>query len=268
MVSDVAVAGSSGDSKYIAYGDDSQYNGALVYAFLIFKRTKLKSIVREVEDIKRRFKFPVGVGIHCRELLSGQLREKKGLSHLTETDINSIFANVITVINRYQGLVRFTYSFMSKLDGMFPEDKIVFQSINGDPDIAMPARLDPKGVLGHLALGCFMNGNDPRHGPSPADCQIFISPDPTVIKFIGEKRSQAHFLASGFIRDFGGLDVFNRVEPIIGGGDYPQLLDVADVLAYVCCHAIHADSSQKRFNQLYDLIDWRVGFEYVTDPAV
>ncbi|WP_443701010.1 hypothetical protein [Pseudomonas sp.] len=267
-MSDVAVVGSSSNSKYIAYGDDSQYNGALVYAFLIFRRTKLKSIVREVEDIKRRFKFPVGAGIHCRELMSGQLREKKGLSHLTETDINSILANVITVINRYQGLVRFTYAFMRKLEGMFPEDKIVLQSIKGDPDITLSAKLDPKGILGHLALGCFMNGNDHRQGPSPADCQIFVSPDPTVIKFIGDTRTQAHFLASGFINDFSGSDGFNSVVPIIGGGDYPQLLDVADVLAYVCCHAIHADSSQKRFNKLYDLIEWRVGSEYIMDPPL
>lgn len=262
MVSNVTLVGSSGASKYIAYGDDSQYNGALVFAFFIFKRTKLKSIVRDIEDVKRRFRFPPGVGIHCRELMSGQTREKKGLAHLSAGDIDSILNNVVTVVNRYQGLVRFEYAFESKFVGLFGSGELVLKSTIGEPDISLPARPDPKGILGMLAQGCFANGpNGGKHGPCAADCQIYISPDRTMTKFIGAKSSQAHYLTSGFIDDGREPGRVDKVEPIIGGGDYPQLLDVADVLAYVCCHAIHKDPIQKRFNQLYDRMKWRVGFE-------
>ncbi|AUG08907.1 hypothetical protein [Pseudomonas sp. S09G 359] len=268
MVSNVSVVGSSEDSKYIAYGDDSGYNDALVFAFFIFKRTKLKSIVRDIDDIKRRFKFPLGVGIHCRELNSGQIRKKKGLDHLSEEDINSVLNNVITVVNRYQGLARFGYAFTDKSLGAFSSGELVMQSTIGEADIALPIAPNPKGILGFLAQMCFANGpQGGPNGPCAADCQIFISPDPTMTKFIGPRSTQAHYLTSGYIDDGRNIGKVDKVEPIIGGGKYPQLLDVADVLAYVCCHAIHKDPLQKKYNQLYDRLEWRVGSEFVLDPS-
>jgi hypothetical protein len=269
MTDHVSIVGADNNSKYIAYGDDSRYGGALVFAFFIFKRTKLKSIVREIEDIKRRFRFPAGVGIHCRELMSGQARDKKGLSHLSKEDIDSILNNVITVINRHQGLVRFGYAFENKIDGLFGSGELVMESTIGEPDITLPAKADPKAIIGILAQACFGNGpNGSMNGPCAADCQIFISPDKTVTKFIGPKGSQAHSLASGFISDGRVPGMVDKVEPIIGGGDYPQLLDVADVVAYICCHAIHRAESEKRFNQIYDRMEWRVGSEFGIDPSI
>lgn len=264
------VVGSSREAEWVAYGDDSEYSGTLVYAFLMFKRTKIKAIVREFYELKSRFKFSVDTKLHCRTLLNGRHRVKAGLEHLSRDDIDSIFNTVVTIINRHGGLVRFAYAFRDKVEATF-SGPLVFESVvDGEPSIELGAVYNNKGVLGFLAQACFANRPDGRDGPSPGACEIFISPDKTMVGFIGSGERQAHYLASGFVDNSPAGGGVSQVVPVIGGDYFPELYEVADVVAYICVHAIHGvngRSDESRFIKFYDRMKWRVGSEFGPPPA-
>ncbi|TWC50155.1 hypothetical protein FBY04_12048 [Pseudomonas sp. SJZ080] len=267
MAGNVDSVGADSGARYMAFGDDSQYEGVLVFAFIIFKRTRLKSILREFEEVRKRFKFPEGVGIHCRELFSGQRRDKLGLSHLSREDITSILTNLITIINRNEAGLRFAYALEDKVKHMFDEP-LMFESPDGGPNIQMPAKYDPKGVLGTLAQACFVVRPDGAHGPQAKDCQIHIAPDTTPVKFLGERKRQAHFLTSGFNDVHPEPGRVYSVEPLIGDGGYPQLLQIADVLAYICAHAMHPEDDKRKYLSLYMNIKKRVRSVYGCDDQL
>lgn len=261
----VDVTGSSRSADWVAFGDDSVYAGTLVYAFFMFKRTKIKTIERDFRELKKRFNFPLNSKLHCRELLSGQKREKSGLGHLSKEDIDAIFNTIVTIINRQKGLVRFNYAFTEKIDSVFSGPLTLDSTVDGEPSISVDSVFNEKGVLGLLAQGCFANRLDGREGPLPDQCEIFVSPDKTLVKFIGNKKNKAHYLASGF-SDIEAKDGrINLVAPVIGGDYFADLYEIADVVAYICCHAIHTisgRSDEQRYVRFYDRMTWRVGNEF------
>lgn len=263
----VDVVGSSRAADWVAFGDDSVYSDTLVYAFLMFKRTKIKTITRELCELKKRFKFPADTKLHCRVLLSGQQRAKAGLEHLSREDIDSILNTVVTIINRQSGLVRFGYAFKDKVETAFSGTLTLDSVIDGEPSIKLNSVYNEKGVLGLLAQACFANRLDGRDGPAPRECEIFISPDSTPVKFIGEKKSKSHYLASGFLDMSAVGGGVSHVVPVVGGDYFPELYELADVVAYICVHAIHGvngRSDESRFINFYDRMKWRVGSEFGT----
>jgi hypothetical protein len=210
------VTGKSTSAPYMSFGDDSQYEGRLVYAYVFFKRTKLKSILREISLLKKRFKFPKGVDLHCRNLISGQQRKKLGLSHLSKTDVESIFRNIITIINKYKVLVRYSHA-SEDVKGYFDRGIEVGSNDPNMPNFMLNTRYDPKGVLGLLATMCFAINPDGSEGPIADQCEIYTSPDYTKVDFWGGVKQQAHYLTGGFSAIGAADNEIYKIESNIGG---------------------------------------------------
>lgn len=261
METTTLVTGNSSSAPYMAFGDDSQYKGYLVYAYVFFKRTKLKSILKEIDSVKKRFQFPLGVDIHCRNLTSGQQRSKVGLEHLTRVDVESVFRNIITIVNKYKVMVRYSYASEDVKD-YFDRGIEVGSNDPAMPNFMINTRYDPKGVLGILANMCFAINPDGSEGPVAAKCEIYTSPDHTLVDFWGGARNKAHNLAGGFSAIDAEPNTVYKVEPNIGG-PYPELLQLADVIAYVCCHAVHGKVTEPFYYELLSKINLKVERPFV-----
>jgi hypothetical protein len=228
--------GSSHDANYLAFGDDSQFGDVLVYAFAILHRTRSKAVEASILALKERFKIPKQTTLHCRILFSGHQRQKAGLGHLTPDDVQSIVARLVTIMNQKSVLIRYAIANLAEF-GKLLGDEIKLQHESDGSTMKLPVKLDPKGVLGILMQSCFAVSPNGSQGPPASDCNIFVAEDSTKVEFIGEKRSRADGLYSGF-SDIGAPagNVF-QLHPTVVKADSEAILQLADVAAYVCSHA-------------------------------
>lgn len=263
MDNNVIQAGRSESSTFMAFGDDSQFNGALVYGFAVLKRGKLKSIIREMKAIKERFGIPDSVGIHCRNLRSGQYREKNNLTHIGPAEVEQVLRNVVTVINTYNVLVRYAFAFEEKVKAAF-EGPLAMEGAAGREPSTIESRYDAKGVLGILANACFNNEPSAGQGPHFTDCDIHISPDSTKVEFMGAGKRQAHSWASGFSDVGGPVGSVYKITPNIGK-EPSELFEMADVIAFMCAHAVHGKVKEPYFHGLLASVKHKVKSEFVVE---
>ena len=240
--------GKSSDTRFVAFGDDSQYKDILVFAYVIIARTRLRRVTRDFQKIKEKFKFPENTPIHCRTLFSGQQRAKANLSHLSRNDIQSLIHHAITLINLYDVFLRYAYARTANLkDSYGKKTTIELQNVSdGTPDVH-PFTLDPKGIIGLLAQGCFASAPDGSQGPVASDCEIFASKDSTKIKFLGPNNQRADSLIQGF-SDIGAPEgrAFH-IAPNICRNEFSPLFELADIAAYLCSHALHGEEAEPFF---------------------
>jgi len=251
--------GSSTSARYLAVGDDSVFNGAIVYGFAIFRRTRLKRLVQGVKDVKQRFGIPADIDIHCKDFRLACSRSKLGIEHLSDVDVENVYRNVVTLINNCDVLVKYGLAYEDKVRGFWSEGTITLEG--GDSPVEVPVRYDPKGILGVLAQTCFASAPGAGHGPSVEELEIFIAPDSTKVKFLGGAR-QAHNWARGF-SDM-GTGIVHEVTPNIGGCA-KELFEIADVIAYMCSHAAHGKAAQPFFYGLLSSVKSKVRNEFITD---
>lgn len=233
------LVGRDKEAPYVAFGDDSRYGKFAAFAFVLIPRTRLGSARRKLDRIKRRFGITPSVVLHCRTLFSGQQREKMGLGHLTRDDARAIVAQSITLLNEVSGRLHFAaqdFTIFSQMVGK----ELQMNSVDGSPPITFPVFEEPKGLLGMLAVMCFPLDPSGALGPSAAQCEIYASEDKTKISFIGEGRTRADSLYSGFL-DTGDVTALMRLNAHLVAADADPLLQLADIAAYMCSHAASSD---------------------------
>jgi hypothetical protein len=254
-------AGNSPTAHFVAVGDDSVFNGAIVYGFAIFRRTRLKRLIRGVKEIKKRFNIPENVEIHCKDLRLEVSREKIGLQHLSDRDVESVYRNVITLINQCDVLVKYGLAFEEKVRPDWSAGSFTLEG--GDRNVEVPAKFDVKGILGIVAQACFTSRPGMNDGPSLEQMEIFVAPDATKVKFLGDKARQAHYWARGF-NDMGTGTVLEATPN--AGGCPSELFEIADVIAYTCSHAAHGKDEQPFFHALLSAVKRKIKNEFVTEP--
>jgi hypothetical protein len=250
-MTNVIVVGTDPTAPFCAYGDESQYGDVLTYALAIFRREQVPKAEQVLEFLRERYVFPPQVPIHCKILFSGDQRRKHGLDHLDPGQVNDLVSKLVYHLNKLPALCRFGRTLLPDREILVPPD---------DDFPALPS--EPKGVMGLLANSCFAVPRDGSHGPTPDQIEIFVSEDKTMIRFMRERRHQAHRGYSGF-SDIGSPDgrVF-RVEPRIVPGDQWQkhpLLQVADVFGYICSHADPPMERNDFFTKLLRSMPWSRG---------
>lgn len=252
-------AGKNPTANFIAVGDDSVFNGAIVYGYAIFRRTRLKSLIRGIGDIKKRFNIPDNVEIHCKDLRLEVSRKKLGLQHLTDRDVESIYRNVVTLINQCDVLVKYGLAFEEKIRALWDAGSIVLEG--ADTTVEVPVKFDVKGILGMLAqMG--LASQPGGKVPNVDQMEVYVAPDSTKVKFLGDKARQAHYWAQGF-NDMGTRSVFYTT-PNIGGCPL-ELFEIADVIAYMCSHAAHGKVEQPFFHGLLCSVRSKIKHEYVLE---
>jgi len=247
------LVGNNRNAPCIAYGDESSYEEILTYAFAIVHRVNLEKIDSLIEKIRDKYSIPHDISLHCRILFNSSARENNKLGHLEDEDVKNIILDIVSAMGDIC-LLRYAY-FVAPSE--FDFDKIVmttFQSTDGSPPPKFPIKYDKKGILGLLMLVCFAVPPDGKKWPTPDKCEIFVSEDYSRIHFLGTKRSRADNYYRG-ISDIGAPPgcVF-RLNPVILKSDDATLLQVADILSYICPHAISKKCRNYFFKYALNLV--------------
>lgn len=111
------------------------------------------------------------------------------------------------------------------------------QHIDGTQLHTMPVTPDPKGFLGLLMQACF-TPVDGRKEPPIHEYQIVVSRDSTPVKFLGARKQQAHNWGRGFSTINAPPNSVFQYDPTIQTAQQTPILEIADVLAYSCAHAL------------------------------
>ena len=170
--------GNKSDAPYLAFGDDSQFEDVLTYAFVIVRRTRLTKIESEISRLKKRFKIPHGIPIHCRVLFHHHPRHKAGLGHLTDEDARKIVAHAITILNETKCLIRYATGSLFGVQGI-EKSTLELRHESDGTTVSLALKPEPKGVLGILMQMCFAVDPNGSQGPCSSQCEIFAAADPT-----------------------------------------------------------------------------------------
>ena len=246
--SNIIPVGRNDQASFMAFGDDSHFNDTLAYAFAIVERGRVGAIEQRLSALKDRFKIPQDVVLHCRVLFSGHQREKAGLSHLTRRDIERVVSHVVRIMNQHRVLVRYSVCSLAEWKAAIGDEIELLDAYN-KPAERVPVNADPKGILTLLAQACFAVPPDGSEGPTASQCQIVVSGERTMVRFVGRTRKRADLMYSGF-SDIGAPDgqAFQLDPTIVDAADAP-LLQLADVAAYICSHAWKVDAESAFFKQ-------------------
>lgn len=261
------IIGQSQSTPFVAFGDDSQYDGVLVFSYVFVPRTRLRRVLRDISGIKRKFQFPIDAAIHCRELFSGQQRSKQGLGHLSQSDVQAIVQHAVTLINQHNVFLRYAFAQTERLSGIFGESNSVeLENVLDGSKHLLPAVFGPKGIIGILAQACFASSPDGSQGPIASQCEIYAAADKTKVRFIGNQRQRADSLIPGF-SDIGAPEgtVF-QIKPTIAGSDFSPIFELADLAAYMCSHAIHGNGKQPFFHEALSRVKYWARSEFLLSP--
>jgi hypothetical protein len=241
------LVGNDSAAPYCCFGDDSACGNTLVYAFANFYRRRVSAAEKRLRYVKKRFRIPEGTTIHCRQMFNGMAREKAGLGHLNQLSVQSLVAHLITEMNELSFMVRFSYCDFAEAEAAFTNET--------NTDAPIKVYPEKKGILAMLMQACFAVEADGK-APLPHDSEIFAAADSTKIRFAGDQRRQAHNLYSGF-GDLGDPSNLYRLEPRIVEAHEQPLSQVADVVAYVCSHAVASGTQHSFFTQQLQRIKYR-----------
>lgn len=176
--------GNNPNASHVVYGDDCYYENILVFAFVGIKRELIQKVEQELIEIKKHFKIPNELPLHCRVLFNPDQRRKKNISHLTTDDARSVIYRAVSIMNRNSIYLRFAFTYMDIAKEYFD---IPFEMKNVENTISdiVPAVADPKGILSMLMPMCLT----PYPGlPILSNQESIVAEDATRIKFIGKEK--------------------------------------------------------------------------------
>lgn len=249
------IVGQNSCAPFCAFGDDSAYKDILVYAYAVFHRHHIEKAERRLSRLKRKFKIPHDVPVHCRVLFSGHQREKIGLSHLSPIDVKKFIAKVIERMNTVPCWLRYSYCRVDELidySEIYPDDEeLIFH-------------YDPKAILGSLSQSCFLPHKGDMSLPLAEDIEIFTSSDKTKVKFVNNKKRRADRLCSGFTAVGTREKKTVKLVPTVVEKEC-SLLQVADVFAYICSHALSKKCETPFFKMQLEKVKYWSVYEFRND---
>ncbi|MGN6580165.1 MAG: hypothetical protein ACTHJ1_09285 [Bordetella sp.] len=259
--------GNRSDAPFLAFGDDSQYKGTLVFAYAIVPRQNLTKALRQLKRIKMEFRFPAKTPIHCRTLFSGHDRQKKGLGHLNQDQASFLIRRIIDLMNERYVYVRYSYVLEESYAKFFGgKDSIPLTLSNAEGDTREESmHSDPKGMLGMLAQMCWGPASNDQ-GPLATDCDIYASKDKTKARLFGDERKQAHNWIPGYTTAGAPPEKIFHIAPSTEAGDLSIFFELADVSAYVLSHALQGVEAEPLFHELGKSILYWSRSEWCFDP--
>ena len=248
-------AGGDRAAKYVAFGDDSQFGDTLAFAFVVVRRDRLRYAEERLNGLKRLYRIPNDVRLHCRVLFHKVARINAGLDHLTDDDARAILRRAVELINRVPMILRYSHDSLSRFASSLGNEI----ELTGEADttkITVPVNVDPKGLLGILMQACFAVPPNRSQGPTASDCEIIVAEDRTKVAFIGPQRRRADSMYRGY-SDVGAPTggVFQLQPTVLKANDSP-MLQLADIAAYMCSHAAAASPEQSFFREQLGLVTY------------
>ncbi|WP_456282498.1 hypothetical protein M1D55_14930 [Cupriavidus sp. JZ107] len=239
----ITVVGRSSETRFVAYGDDCQFDDLCGYALLVVKRIRIPWMVREINKIKDEYRIPHSTALHCRVLFSFHQRQKAGLEHLSDADARSIVLKCLLLVNNLGAHVRFVSGSLKHFSDSMGSS-LTMRNQAGEQSVELPVHANAKALIGLLAqIALITPGTDRKFG-HPSEWEQVISQDATKVKSIGDGRRQVHNLMSGGFSDIGlPPGEFHQFMPHISTEAEHPLLQLADVVVYSLTHAL--DTGEK-----------------------
>ena len=239
MLNNVIEVGRNKNAPFIAIGDESHHENIITYAYVILPRIRINKIKRELSRAYSVYGIPKHLVFHCKDFFSGQFRLRNGLNRLSRQDILKIIHHFITIMNDQGIYIRVAYTDHNHSRAEFSkQESITLRNNAGTQEVEHPLKYDIKGVQATLAKACWGNAPNGPHGPTEIDCQIFVSPDQTKVKFMGEQSRQMHNLIPGYSEITSPAGFINHIKPEILTEDLFELQGIADIAAYLFAHSL------------------------------
>ena len=256
----VIPVGAESNSRFVAFGDESQFGNTVVYAYVIVPRLRVTQVEARLLSLKRAFRIPPDTALHCKVLFHEDKRSKANLEHLTPDRVRALLHHALTIMNQGRTILRYGVADLDDARKRFGVDStMTLRSAAGEPDLTLPVNFDPKAIIGLLAKGCFAVPEDGSQGPSLSQCQIIASREPSMVRFVG-RRSQAHNLYGGFSEIGAAEGEVFQFQPSLSTEALAPLLQLADVAAYTCSHAQTPGSNTAFFRDLLSRIKLKHSF--------
>ncbi|MGO0790083.1 hypothetical protein ACTOWA_09465 [Herbaspirillum seropedicae] len=240
MATNTIHIGNSTAAPFLAFGDESiaADGDMVVYAYVIVRRTRLHQVEGRLRRLKRQFKIPQEVMLHCRQLMAPHQREKLGIAHLSTEDARLIIARAITLMNESYVWVKYAYCSLASFTANMGD---VIQFTDNSGAVGPIAKVNPSakaltGMLAHAAMVAFAANNP---GPRAEFCEVFASEERTAVKpLFGDGPSkQADSIFGGF-SDIGTPPGSTfRLDPQIAPAERHECFQLADIAAYLCANA-------------------------------
>lgn len=243
----VIPVGKSTTARFVAGGDECMRKNILSYAVVYVPRTRVSTILRKIASIKKRFRLPQSTPLHCRVLFNPDNRRRAGLEHLSTEHARSVVASAITAIVEARSFVRCAITTVEDARAALG-DTMVFRSSVDDATYSMPVGNDPKGLFGLLMSICTLDDPVDHNVPKSIESEIFVASERSKVQFLGRAK-RADSMLSHYSEIGTPEGVLHQLTPNIAEADEHPLLELADIVAYVCTQAHDSDLKFPYFPQ-------------------
>jgi hypothetical protein len=241
LVDNTIPLGQSGVVPYIAFGDESLYGDVLAYAYVIAPREAIKQLEQGVLSLKSKYRIPEEKELHCRFLCSPTGRQKGGFSFLTRETVESLLIDAFDLMQKNKAVIRAAFTNFNHHKGRFGRT-LKMNDINGGKASTLnvhtlrSGEIDPKVILGTLSNFIWaqsLNGAE----PSATECEIFVSAEPSAVKFLGSKARQAQDHYGGFLDINSPPGHVYRIMPKSLTYADSFMVQLSDIAAFTTSHA-------------------------------
>jgi len=214
-------------NQYCAYGDESCFKDLATYAIVVVKKTNLESVINRINLVKTEFGLNIEDFIHCKEILNPSARKKTNYRILNDKQAEQFILSVITKIKD---------TVISSV-GIYNDRyfKNVGYREEGTDRTFFPSKLkDKKKMWQMLAFQAASPIIDKKFGT--ANTKLWIDYDHTVVDHFGLGQKKQQYRSYNFF----SLEKKTTFMPEPKPNNKPDLLQIADVLAYSAAHSFYS----------------------------
>jgi hypothetical protein len=227
----IILTDTAADKPFVAFGDESLAadRDSVAYAYVWFLRGKTDLIESRIRRVKKRFKVPEHIRLHCSQFMAPDQRTKLGIGFLTTPQVRDMLKRVVTVIN--DSHVSIIYGQCSMQDAKLALGSEISFCGPAEDTHALPINHSAKSLQGFLSNCCKV------HLPQNL-CQIFNAAEYSMTpQLIGRGKQQAHNTNPMFSDIGAPAAQWYEVQHTVAEANYHVGFELADVVAYLSVNA-------------------------------
>ena len=142
----------SADAPYIAYGAQGRLNNIVAYAYVVVDRRRVRGVEARMAMLRRRPRAPAEA-------------------------LHAVVRRAVRIINQERVVLRYAHADIAAWKAAYPSHDIELEHDSARSGTKLPLHMEPKGLLGTVARGCFQFPQDGSKGPPMSACQILDARD-------------------------------------------------------------------------------------------
>jgi len=228
--------------KIRIYGDESRFNNAITYGLLLLPSTLEEILVSGMSKLKVQFGLNATDAIHCREIFNQEARKKTPFKKFSDGDLFKFLVEISAAFYSAGGR-----SWVGILDSRATPDVLMFS--DGQTSKVSIKEWNITDVKLRMLFAYHAALAPVTKMINHENFEVFVDGDHSKVTTLGGNR-KIDTLRSVFPINHGNKKIF----PTPVKKDKPQLLEMADVLAYVAAHAISSVrvSNSENYQRVFD----------------